>query len=532
MLRSQTRQIPCLQTNPDRSVGSLQAYGSLRNAIGKTLEDSYYSFTRTLAGGVTQTRRQPNNMSSFSIPERGTDSVDVSKRRRRGDVVWPFRIQKVLGGGAMGDVYLAEHITDSFLVALKFIPEKLRENSVVAARFRRELRVLQKLRHPHIVKCLSNPDENDDSVPTYYAMEFVDGGTLEDLLRVRVRLSVEETFRYALQILGALSAAHRFGVVHRDVKPSNLLMARDRRALKLCDFGLAMVLGGTQLTQPGQTIGTPWYMSPEQIRGEDALNGTSDLYALGCILMEALTGKPPFVADTHFAILNRHLREDPPLVSSRQPNLPHGAFIDRFVTRLLDKDPNRRPDSAGDLIAEIAQEFPELKSGSGSGPSESRRTKGSDKGIPARERVQLARGRAVDVWQRLKSSRTIVLGLLLTLSVCANVLLMNQSSSVAMTGNERSYITSIPHQSAPARSAVTPLLAILARSDEHALGVLDQLLDAPEPEVRRSAVLAIGQLASGGSKFRARIQSLTRDESDMVRLAADATLRAMDQPAQ
>ena len=468
-------------------------------------------------------------MSSFSILEPRTDSGDFTTRRRRGDVIWPFRIQKILGSGAMGDVYLAEHITDSYLVALKFVPEKLRENSVVAARFRRELRVLQKVRHPNIVRCLSNVDENDDSVPAYYAMEFVDGGTLENLLRVRVRLSVEETFRYALQILGALNAAHRFGVVHRDVKPSNLLLARDRRALKLCDFGLAMVLGGTQLTQPGQTIGTPWYMSPEQIRGEDALNGTSDLYALGCILMEALTGKPPFVGETHFAILNRHLSEDAPLVSSRQPNLPHGAFIDRFVNRLLEKDPGRRPDSAGDLIAEIAQEFPELKSGRRSGPTESRKLKSSEKGIPTRERVQLVRGKAVDTWQRIKASRNILLGLLLLLSFCFNLTLLNRTSPVAMTDNERSFIASLPHQSAPARSAAAPLLAILARSDSHALGVLDQLLDAPEPAVRRSAVLAIGQLANGAIQFRTRIHSLKRDESDMVRQAADATLQAIDQ---
>ena len=216
-------------------------------------------------------------------------------------------------------------------------------------------------------------------------------------------------------------------------------------------------------------------------------------------------------------------------MSSRQPNLPHGAFIDRFVNRLLEKDPGRRPDSAGDLIAEIAQEFPELKSGRRSGPTESRKLKSSEKGIPTRERVQLVRGKAVDTWQRIKASRNILLGLLLLLSFCFNLTLLNRTSPVAMTDNERSFIASLPHQSAPARSAAAPLLAILARSDSHALGVLDQLLDAPEPAVRRSAVLAIGQLANGAIQFRTRIHSLKRDESDMVRQAADATLQAIDQ---
>ena len=209
----------------------------------------------------------------------------MNHNRKKGDVVWPFRIQSVLGEGAMGEVYLAEHITDKDLVAMKFMPSKLRGDAVLSARFRREMKVLRELRHPNIVRCLSNIDENhDDAEHPYYAMEYVDGGTFDDLIRLRVRLPLKQTLHYAVQMLGALSAAHNHGIVHRDIKPSNFLVSRDRKALKLCDFGLAMVLGGTQLTRPGQTMGTPWYMSPEQIRGEESIGAPTDLYSIGCIL--------------------------------------------------------------------------------------------------------------------------------------------------------------------------------------------------------------------------------------------------------
>lgn len=482
-------------------------------------------------------------MSSFTLnmPEKQRPKKQRPERtqHKKGEVVWPFRIKRVLGGGAMGDVYLAEHITDGELVALKFIPESLKDNKVLSARFRREMLVLQQLRHPSIVRFLSNLNEEDDEEPPYYAMEFVGGGTLADLLRVRVRLSSEETFHYAVQILGALSAAHKHGVIHRDVKPSNLLISKDRRALKLCDFGLAMVLGGTQLTQHGQTIGTPWYMSPEQIRGEDRITAATDLYAVGAILMEALTGKPPFVGDTHFSILNQHLSDEPPLVSSRVPNLANISFVDRFVSQLLEKDPARRPHNAGDLIADIGNTFrlPELRHAA---VPEDRNTRqrpvrrkqrgNSDSGSSpkATTPARVAWARTADFWQRLRTGNRSALILALAASLTLNVVLLF-SDRGSMSRSEMTWIEEIPDRSVPIRRIAPPFLAILSRSEPEALNSLIDLLDAEEPEVRSNALFAISQLGQGAEQFRSRVQSMTRDESAVVRESAERTLQCIDE---
>ena len=459
-------------------------------------------------------------------------------RYKVGDVVWPFRIQKVVGSGAMGDVYVAQHVTERNRVALKFMPESLRKDKVLLARFEREMKVLQDLRHPSIVRCLANVQE-DDSERAYYAMEYVGGGTFEDLLRKRVRLKPEETFHYTVQTLGALATAHKNNVIHRDVKPSNLLLSKDHRAIKLCDFGLAMVLGGTQLTRPGQTIGTPWYMSPEQIRGEDSIGAAADLYSLGCILMEALTGKPPFDANTHFAILNKHLKEEPPLVSSRVPNMPNGAFVDRLVSRLLEKDPANRPSSAGELIAEIGKTFklPELRHASTEAPKKARRKSLSDSG-PQRtvaqtvskdsSPIKVARARWQDFRHRLRLNQVTAIVPLLLGSLILNAVLLFAVFSGKVSDTDRDWIRTLPQQSEATRASSTPLLAVMASNEPAAEAALIEMLNAPEENVRYKAIMALGHLGKGASEHRAKVLALTHDPSSLVRQTANRTLDIID----
>lgn len=450
-------------------------------------------------------------------PVPSTD-VRISRSFQAGDVVWPYRIRKVLGSGAMGDVYLAENITDHVKVALKLIPMNLQENPILAARFRRELKVLQQLRHPSIVKCLSNVQQSEEGEQLYYAMEYLGGGTLDGLLRKRIRLPAKEALTYTIQVLGALSAAQLESVIHRDVKPSNLLLTRDRRKIKLCDFGLAMVMGGTQLTQSGQTIGTPWYMSPEQIRGEDTITGATDLYAVGCILMEMLTGKPPFVADTHFGILNQHLAEEPPLVSSRVPNLEHGPLIDRIVRQLLEKKPEKRPTSPGELLRVIGEEVSLDHE-----PSPKRSSRKASSQNSRRSKVAVAR--ASDFWHRIKNnSLRITMGLLLV-SAVANATQYFQKSS-ALSSEEQQWLNEVAANPRSFQNATPRLIVLLSCQDEAAQETVRELLKSGDAHVRYDTIRALETVsAEQRSAFRREIVRLTDDPSDFVREAADAVLR-------
>lgn len=451
-------------------------------------------------------------------------------RRKSGDVVWPFRIRSVLGEGAMGDVYLAEHITHGFRVALKFMPEQMSRNKVLLARFRREMKVLQQLRHPNIVRCLSNlSNDKARNESPYYAMEYVNGGTFSDLLRVRVRLSAEETLNFALQILGALSAAHRQGVIHRDVKPSNLLISRNRKVIKLCDFGLVMVLGGTQLTEPGQTIGTPWYMSPEQIRGETNLTTASDLYSVGCILMEALTGKPPFVGDTHFVILNRHLSDEPDLVSSRVPDIEHANFVDRLISRLLEKDPGKRPHDAGALIGEIGALLNGSDSSATGSTSRSLRTSlanklkrpESDPQIVGKPPKRVLWARTAHLWQRVRQQRIRLLSLGLALSMSCNLLLwLSMEERRPVAGDDQAWMASVTTEPLETRLRAIPVLAVQAQTSPAALQALRRLVDSTETPARVLALKAIASVGPGAEALEQPLRRLESDPEPDVRAAA------------
>lgn len=263
--------------------------------------------------------------------------------------IWPFELEEQLGSGAMGIVYRARFVKNDRRIALKLLPKEIAANPTLVARFQREMEILKDLRHANIVHCFGGVCEGDQQ---FYAMELVDGGTVASLLAEQGRLTWHQTVEIGLQVCAALACAHDKNVIHRDLKPANLLLTKAGK-VKLSDFGLAMVASEAKLTAAGKTMGTLHYMSPEQIHGRTAMSGKSDLYALGCVLFELLTGRPPFTGENMAEILQQHLRQPPPPVSTFVSNCP--PPLESLVTDLLAKDPERRPDSAAKVARRLTE---------------------------------------------------------------------------------------------------------------------------------------------------------------------------------
>lgn len=254
--------------------------------------------------------------------------------------IWPFELLDKLGEGGMGVVYRARHVGNDRQVAVKLLPDDVASNETLLARFERELEVLKQLRHPNIVHCFGGTCE---SKQRFYAMELLEGGTLADVLTRKGCLPWETAVDYAMQMCAALQHAHERGVIHRDIKPGNFLLTKGGQ-LKLSDFGLVAVISGSRITAAGKTLGTIQYMPPEQIRGKPPLTNRSDLYALGCVIFEMLTGNPPYLGDSTAEVLQKHLKEPIPHIAARVEDCP--LELDQLVFELLSKEMEQRPESA------------------------------------------------------------------------------------------------------------------------------------------------------------------------------------------
>lgn len=274
---------------------------------------------------------------------------------RIGQTVGPYRLVEKLGAGGMAEVYKAYHPRLERYVAIKFIRPELATDEDFKARFEQEARAVAQLSHPNIVHIY---DFGEEGARYYLVMEFVAGSTLKDRLQSLANagemMPPDETLHIIRQVSRALDDAHRQGIIHRDVKPANIMLTPDGRAV-LNDFGLARMIGATAgLTRTGATIGTPAYMSPEQIRGERAEIGpASDLYSLGVVLYEMLTGCVPFSADTPLAVMLKHLNDPIPLPRARNPLLSED--VERVILKALAKDPTDRYQTAGDLAQALQQ---------------------------------------------------------------------------------------------------------------------------------------------------------------------------------
>ena len=256
-----------------------------------------------------------------------------------------YQVVRKLGSGGMANVYLAEDQELGRRVAIKILNDRHAGDEQFVERFRREAKNAAALSHPNIVSIY----DRGEAEGTYYiAMEYLDGRSLKELIVQRGPAPVTVSVEYARQILSALRFAHRHGIVHRDIKPHNVLVDAEGR-VKVTDFGIARA-GTSQMTEAGSIVGTAQYLSPEQAKGTD-VDQRSDLYSLGIVLYELLTGTLPFNGDTPVEIAMKHLSTVPEPPSARRPEVPRE--LDLIVTRALAKDPADRYQSAEEMDADL-----------------------------------------------------------------------------------------------------------------------------------------------------------------------------------
>src|SRR5262245_7182089 len=256
-----------------------------------------------------------------------------------------YRITRKLGGGGMADVYLAEDQELGRRVAVKILHSRYANDAQFVERFRREATHAAGLSHPNIV-AIFDRGEADGSY--FIVMECVEGRTLKELIRSRGPCPIPIAIAYTRQILSALRYAHRNGVVHRDIKPHNVIVDAEG-VVKVTDFGIARA-GASQMTEEGAIIGTAQYLSPEQARGAP-VDQTSDLYSTGVVLFELLTARVPFNGESPVEIAMKHLGETPPVPSDLRPDVPDD--LDLVVIRALAKEPADRYQSAAAMDADL-----------------------------------------------------------------------------------------------------------------------------------------------------------------------------------
>jgi eukaryotic-like serine/threonine-protein kinase len=259
-----------------------------------------------------------------------------------------YRLDAQIGAGGMSTVYLAFDQTLERRVAIKLMHREIASDSDQLERFRREARAVAQLSHPHIVGVI---DAGEDEGRPYIVFEYVEGETLKERIRRMGRLPMDEAIAYAIEIARALGCAHSHQIVHRDVKPQNVLIDAEGSA-KVTDFGIARTLDQDGLTADGRVLGTTDYVSPEQALGHD-VNGQSDIYSLGVVLFEMLTGDVPFHGENQVSVAMKHVREDMPDLQTRRPEA--SATLASVLDRMTDKDLRRRYLDVPALVADLEE---------------------------------------------------------------------------------------------------------------------------------------------------------------------------------
>src|SRR5262245_57732757 len=248
-----------------------------------------------------------------------------------------YRLDAKIGAGGMSTVYRAFDTVLEREVAIKVMHQEIARDSHQLERFRREARAVAQLNHPHVVGIIDAGEEGDPQTPTpYIVFEYVEGETLKERIRRSGQLAIPEAIAYTIEIARALGAAHDCDIVHRDVKPQNVLVDGEGAA-KVTDFGIARTLHQDGLTADGRVLGTTDYVSPEQALGHQ-VSGQSDLYSLGIVLYEMLTGDVPFKGSGQVSVAMKHVREDLPDIQVRRPEVSAAlaAVLDRATAKDLD----------------------------------------------------------------------------------------------------------------------------------------------------------------------------------------------------
>jgi serine/threonine protein kinase len=249
----------------------------------------------------------------------------------------------------MAVVYRALYTKENREIALKLLPVEAHEEPRLVARFERETEILRRLKHPHIIPCFGGGQIGGQR---WIAMQLMTQGTLAAELKRRGRFPWQEVVQIGTAVASALECAHQAGIIHRDLKPSNLMRSQSGK-VKLGDFGIARDSEQTGLTATGRTVGTFAYMAPEQVRGFPPAAPRTDLYALGCVLFELLTGKPPFEGGSPPEVMYAHIEKKPSRPSAVALDCP--VFLDTLILQLLEKDPEKRPRDASAVIVALQE---------------------------------------------------------------------------------------------------------------------------------------------------------------------------------
>jgi eukaryotic-like serine/threonine-protein kinase len=426
--------------------------------------------------------------------------------------IWPFELIEQIGEGGMGVVYRARYVVNNREVALKMLPGDVTDSTVLA-RFERELEVLKSLRHPNIVRCFGGVCEDKGR---FYAMELITGGTLESELQRKGRIAWETLLAYGDQICNALAAAHGKGIVHRDIKPSNFLVTPEGQ-LKLSDFGLATMQAGRKITQAGKTAGTFLYMAPEQIRGQEVTPRT-DLYALGCMFYELLTGKPPFIGETPAATLHMHLKEPAPRVATTVLDCP--PALDELIARLMEKDPALRPASAEEVAYALHAITPTIevrKPRRAIEPQDLSETPA--RGLPLRtqpvpkKKPPLEPDTADAVahvgWPEWLP---MTLAALLVVSLLVSYHLMN--GALAARRWEASYLSALNDSNPVVRAHAAVELGKSPDASGRAIDALSEKLNDPDTQVRVAAAQGLGHAGHAAKKHVAALRKVQKEHED------------------
>lgn len=435
--------------------------------------------------------------------------------------MWPFELIEQIGEGGMGLVYRAKYVVNGREVALKMLPKDVTDETTLA-RFERELEVLKNLKHPNIVRCFGGACENNRR---FYAMELVHGGTLEDKLAERKKLPWEQVIFYGLQICDALECSHKQGVIHRDLKPANFLLTEAGK-LKLSDFGLASVAAARKITAAGKTAGTFLYMAPEQIHGHK-VSAQTDLYALGCVLYELLTGEPPFVGETAAATLHMHCRDTPQRPTEKALDCP--IELERIILQLLEKKEEDRPKSA----AEVGKRLKAVKQTVAVLPKD--RMSQLERTVPTMPVTSppISRVLKPSVAELSTPSMSIpgwtlipILTMLL-LSLSWNVISRSTADVHNPAGDLWVNAASSSHPMTVRLEAIHALGEI-SKSTEQYLGVLKAGLEDEESAIREANIFAIKNAGANAKELTPSLIAITKDDpSSSVRDAARNTVESL-----
>ena len=424
--------------------------------------------------------------------------------------IWPFELEEKIGEGGMGVVYRGRYVKNDLRVAVKLIPEEVGDKTILA-RFEREVDLLKSLRHPNIVHSFGGVCEDKRR---FYAMELVDGGSLDTLLKSRGgSLPWEKAVEYALQMCAALQYAHERKIVHRDVKPANFLLTKEGK-LKLSDFGLAIVASGNKLTASGKTVGSFRYMAPEQIRGKPETVAQTDLYALGCVLFQMIVGEPPFDGTNAGELLNRHLSEPPRRVSQLIPETP--ARLDELIDSLLAKDLNDRPPSAANVAATLQAISLTPHLGGPKLPAEPAPSKIEKRRPPAKPTTPRPTGGGISLW-------TVLFGLLaVALGLYANSM---RNANRELQKAEALWIEEFKTNKQNARPAAAVALGKLSKTSDRAYETLSEGIESPDPAIRAWAVAGLAESGGRAKPLLPKLISMQKsDDSSLVRARVNSAL--------